>query len=267
MNRTLRYATANYQALLRDNSTHLFAQHHALRLYKANAIYSFIPKNACSTLRLSLAMANGCVQHKKDFNWIHQNNSTFIADLASLLTADYTFVVLRCPYARLASAFLDKLAGHTSEAWQLYDTLEREREVSSVSFEYFIKQLKKPKIKNSNIHWRPQIDFLVYQDYDDYFALENFPQAIKRLKEVINLSVVDARDLTHHGIDKLTLLGGLGDFTTLSAVEILQLKQAGQCPSPVSLYNEELIAIVNSCYKADIKLYKDLFGSKQLLFS
>ena len=60
-------------------------------------------------MRLSLAFYNGCVDDTADFGWIHSNNATFRADLASLAGASYTFVILRCPYARLASGYLDKI--------------------------------------------------------------------------------------------------------------------------------------------------------------
>ena len=45
---------------LRLNPKHQVAASHALNIYSSGAIYTFIPKNACSTMRLSLAIANGC---------------------------------------------------------------------------------------------------------------------------------------------------------------------------------------------------------------
>ena len=111
--RQLNY-TANSYVKLNKNMQHKLAQNHALRIYKSNSIYSFIPKNGCSTMRLSLALANGCISDPKDFEWIHNNSLTFSADLPSLLLADYTFVILRCPFARLASVYLDKIVSTTS---------------------------------------------------------------------------------------------------------------------------------------------------------
>ena len=59
MNR-LKFA-GKFDCKLSENAEHAFAERHALNVYKSNSIYSFIPKNACSTLRLSLAVANGVV--------------------------------------------------------------------------------------------------------------------------------------------------------------------------------------------------------------
>jgi hypothetical protein len=265
--RPFRYATASYRNLLKYNEPHAFAMHHALRLYAANAIYTYIPKNACSTLRLSLAIANGCIRDTADFQWIHHNNTTFCADLASAQTATYTFVVLRCPYARLASAYLDKIVGHYPEAWAFYELAGYQREVSDISFDFFIRQLAEPSIRTANIHWRPQVDFLLYDQYDDYFAVENFSHVVQSLQQKIDLSVVDARHLTQHGTDDFTLLGQVGDYAQQSAFSIRQLKHAGQCPRHAALYTDELIALVKKHYAADIALYESLFGTKGLLFS
>ena len=56
--RLFRYTRGNLQALV-QNAAHQFAAQHALSIYAADAIYSFIPKNACSTMRYTLAIANG----------------------------------------------------------------------------------------------------------------------------------------------------------------------------------------------------------------
>jgi hypothetical protein len=69
------------------------------------AIYSSIPKNACSTLRFSVALANGCVAEGADVNRIHENNETFKPTLAELVRANYAFVVLRDRSAASRRAF------------------------------------------------------------------------------------------------------------------------------------------------------------------
>lgn len=262
--RILKYSAQSYLAL-RSNSEHTFAAQCALRIYQANAIYSFIPKNACSTLRLSLAIANGCIESTDDFNWIHANNKTFSADLPSLANATYTFTVLRCPYARLASAYLNKIVEKRSDAWQLLKLTKRRFEIEEITFDRFIKLLRQPNVRKGNLHWRPQVDFLVYKQYDDYFCLEEFSTAVSTLKDKINLDVVDARPLTKHGIDRLSILSE-GNFSKRSPSEIYSMKASGQCPAPRSLYTDELVNIVNKHYKADIDLYKSIFGTKNLMF-
>ncbi|MGB3558667.1 MAG: sulfotransferase family 2 domain-containing protein [Geitlerinemataceae cyanobacterium] len=265
MSREFRYSTQTYQNL-RKNRAHQFAANHALNLYKLNTIYTFIPKNACSTMRLSLAIANGCVSDTKDFNWIHKNNDTFRADLKSLICADYSFVILRCPYARLASVYLDKIVGRTQEAWHFYDLVDRTIDLNTLTFTEFVKQLAKPTVRNENIHWKPQVDFLVYKEYDDYFCLEEFANLDEVLRAKIGFEIVDARPLTQHGIDRLEIIEE-EDFSSISPVDIYNLKISGKCPSPRSLYCDETISLVSSCFQTDIQLYQDIFGSKNLMYS
>ncbi len=262
--RQLNYAAVIYKPLAL-NPAHQFAASFALRIFHSNSIYSFIPKNACSTLRLSLALANGCISSPKDFNWIHQNNATFSADLASLILADYTFVILRCPYARLASAYLDKIVDKTQEAWVLYETLKRKTEIDQFSFKFFLKAISNPTVLNSNIHWRPQVDYLVYMDYDDYFSLEHFSKAIPVIEQASGIQVVDARPLTRHGSDRFVTIDDGNYYGDCLPEEIRALKVAGNLPSPQSLYDDEGIALVGKLYKKDIALYRQLFGENNML--
>jgi len=262
--RVFNYSAQTYAAL-KHNSAHRFAANHALRLYSAGAIYSFIPKNACSTLRLSLAIANGCIESTDDFNWIHSNSTTFEADLASLITAKYTFTILRCPYARLASVYLDKIVNRDVQAWQLVDITKRQFDVEDFTFEQFVKLLRKPSVLKGNKHWRPQTEFLVYKRYDDYFCLEDFSTAVSTLKAKIGLSIVDARSLTKHGIDGFHLVSNK-DFSNRPPSEIRQMMAAGKCPAPRALYTHDLIQTVKEIYKDDIDLYQHLFGTQNLMF-
>jgi len=57
--RALRYASSDLTALAL-NDRHNFAMDYAISIFPINGIYSFIPKNACSSLRWSAAVANGC---------------------------------------------------------------------------------------------------------------------------------------------------------------------------------------------------------------
>ena len=253
------------QSPLQKNKQHQFAMSHALQLFKANAVYSFIPKNGCSTLRLSVAVANGCIEGIEQGHWIHQNNHTFNPTLAEAAKSTYQFVILRCPFRRLASVFLDKFVAKEPPAWAYRDLLERRIELDDLTFTDFVLSLRQSQVFKSDIHWRPQVDFLLYENYSDYFALENFPKVKKTLKEKINLDIVDARSLTEHGITGLTLLEEQ-DYSHMSAFDIAVLKRKGLCPHPGKLYTPELIDIVKSLYADDFSLYTAKCNSNDLLF-
>lgn len=262
--RFFRYSNKSYNNI-NQNPQHKFAQNHALCIYNGDAVYSFIPKNACSTLRTTIAYANGCIRDKSEFNWIHSNNPTFVATLPELVKARYTFTVLRCPFSRLVSVYLDKIVGRDLDAWRYVDLQDRSIGVEDITFDFFVRSLEKPRIRNGNIHWRPQMDFLVYEEYDDYFALEDFSGVGSTLKERIGIDLIDARPLTNHGRDGLEVVSG-ADFSQLKPFELLTNKMNGALPDPKCMYSDELVEIVSRVYRSDIDLYKSKFGTNGLMY-
>lgn len=261
---SFRYSSGSYNNL-NQNLKHKFAQIHALNIYKSESIYSFIPKNACSTLRTTIAYNNGCIQDKSDFNWIHKNNNTFAATLSDLVRAKYTFTILRCPFSRLVSVYLDKIVNRDREAWDYIDLHNRSIDMEDITFDFFVKSMSNPKIRNGNIHWRPQIDFLVYEEYDDYFSLEDFSKADKVLKKRIGIELIDARPLAKHGIDGYKKLDGKDPFN-FRPFDLLAHKLNGILPDPRRMYSDELIEIVMHTYSSDIDLYKKAIGSETLMY-
>jgi hypothetical protein len=254
-------------AVLSRNSAHVFAQKHALNLYSKNAIYTYIPKNACSTLRLSLAVANGCIDSDEEFEWIHQNNETFAASMSELIKAEYTFAFLRCPFRRIASVFLDKIIGKDKVAWSYYESIDKEIELDDITFSNFVRSLRSSRILNSNHHWRPQKDFLVYQQYDDYFCVEDMATAISTLKQKIKFSMFDAREKTRHGIDGYKLMN-TDNYSKNRAMILFNMKKRhNKVPSYKALYSEELIEIVAAIYADDIALYSKVCDKSKLLFT
>lgn len=251
---------------INQNGQHQFSMNYAIQVFNSNAIYSFIPKNGCSTLRLSVAIANSCISGIEQGNWIHQNNQTFKPTLKEAATAKYRFVVLRCPFRRLASVFLDKFVAKEPDAWQYRDLLKREVNLDDLTFEQFVKSLAVPPMKGANIHWKPQNLFLLYKKYDDYFALEHFDKAITALKDKIDFKVVDARSLTGHGTDKFEMLND-DNYSQTTAFDIAVFKREGKCPSHKALYTEELVQLVKKLYADDISLYCKRCDKNDLLFS
>ncbi len=265
MTRLLRYARQSDQALA-ENQLHNLAARQALVHYPSGAVYSFIPKNACTTLRYSLALANGCIAGPDDFTWVHANNSTFVATLRDLVTAPYTFTILRCPHARLASAFLDKIVGRKRDAWKLRRGARDTFELDDLTFRGFCDLLSARQLRMANIHWRPQIDFLVYQDYDDWFRLEAFAEAAEKIEARTGLKIHDARVLSRHVTDLPGLEPGDG-FADCPVHELAAMRRAGRAPAHKALYDEELADKVAGWYAADLALYRDRFGPEGLLVS
>lgn len=255
--RLLRFARKSFEPLV-SNTAHQHAARYALCLYGANAVYSFIPKNACSTMRYSFALANGAITEPDEFYWIHHNNETFRASLRDLATAAYSFVILRDPYLRLASCFLDKLVGSEPVVWNFHQATKYRIAPERLSFRDFVSALK--PILRANEHWRPQTDFLVYEQYDDYFCVEDFAAAERRLRERIGLDVKDARGLTRHGADQFTALEDGTCHADTPAHEIAAMKRGGKLPAARQLYDPALAEQVTTLYAGDIWLYQRNIG-------
>lgn len=260
--RLLRHARSQLVPLAR-NGPHATAAAQALVHYPTGAVYSFIPKNACSTLRYSFALANGCIAGPEDWVWIHPNNATFKASLRELVTAPYTFVVLRCPYARLASVFLDKIVGRYPDFWGLHRLSGDQLDPETTTFRQFVGALAKYRALAKNIHWQPQSDFLVYERYDDVFALERFGAAVDTLA-ARGIAVADARPLTGHGTDHLT--PETGAFADMPIHRLARMKRQGKVPAHDALYDEALVSRVQRLYADDIDLYARWCGPEDMLF-
>ncbi|MCV6593870.1 MAG: sulfotransferase family protein [Silicimonas sp.] len=261
----LRYARRIHQPLA-QNPQHSFAANHALVHYPSGAIYSMIPKNGCSTLRLSLGIGNNILKGPGDFRWIHMNNETFRADLGALVRAPFSFVILRCPYRRLASAYLDKIVGKERDMWDLFRRSGEAFDPDQLSFAGFLNLLETPLLRNLNVHWRPQVDFLVYDDYTHWFALERADRIAPVLRDAIGLELFDARPLTNHGTDGKRLILDQ-DFSDVPAHEIAALKRENRLPSHETLFTGALTGKLGMLYASDIDLYCEVCDPSDLLFA
>ena len=257
--RLLNFAGTETQPL-NQNARHKFAASFALCAYQANAIYSFIPKNACSTMRFSLAVANGCVEPDGNFRWIHLNNSTFAADLRSLATAAYTFVILRCPFDRIASSFLDKVVDQYPDAWTLTPQSEGELKPSEISFRRFVAMLAQNRKLKANIHWRPQTDFLVYRQYDRYFDFSRMDLVKTELADRIGMELIDTRAMIGHDSSRLQKVDGR--FADMPAWEIAAMKREGNAPALTSLIDKDIACQLAAIYRDDLAAYRELAGGE-----
>lgn len=250
---------------LGQNADHRFAADSALVHYPSGSVCTFIPKNACSTLRVSLALAHGCIADPAtEWSWIHANNPTFRASLAELVTAPFTFVILRCPFSRLASAFLDKIVSRNVEFWTLHRAEREGFSPTELTFRDFVQLIAKPGNLRLDLHWRPQVDFLVYEEYDAWYALERLDEAAAGIAARTGLQLVDARPLTRHATAGQAPAGLVAD---LPVAELERMKAAGRMPRHADLYDDALQAQVARLYRADLALYTARLGAGGLTFA
>ena len=264
--RLLKNARLKY-SMVNLNELYTFSLAYTLSIYPLDAIYTFIPKNGSSTLRYSIAIANGFLDDISDINWIHDNNQTFMSTQREVSRASYTFVVLRCPYTRVASCFLDKIVnGHLKFNDEMGNRL-------NLSFRDFLTAIKYQHRSERDEHWRNQSDFLHYEKYDEYFSLELFSEAINSLG-ARGFTVHDTRvALQHDNPDYVVAHNNLknierinGDFSKTKTDKLKQMREDGCAPSYKSMFGDVEIKLINDIYSDDIELYKSHFGDNCLLF-
>tara|TARA_B110000438_G_C15676560_1_gene590454 strand:+ start:201 stop:1019 length:819 start_codon:yes stop_codon:yes gene_type:complete len=250
------------------NLNHQFASAFAQNIYNSKSIYSFIPKCACSTMRLSIAIANGLISDKSKINWIHSNNETFSANLKDLVTADFTFVILRNPFLRIASTYLDKIVNTTFDQARVKESLLKiysDINVDELTFKKFIELISINDTLRKDIHWQPQSDFLVYENYDLYVQFENFKAQQNLIEEKCNLKIYDARNLTLHGNDIFNQINDK-NHTNTKPSEIAELRKMKNTPSLKSLYDKETKEMVTKLFLSDIRLYNNKFKTDCSIF-
>lgn len=262
--RLLEHSPATLQPLA-QNQAHKLAQQHALVHYGSKAVFSFIPKNACTSLRTSLAVANGTISCEDDWTWIHQNNHTFSATLSELATASKTAIILRCPYKRLVSAFLDKIVSRHNLFWLLHRRAHDKIDPDRFTFRDFVDWIGKPGFLRADIHWRPQIDFFVYRSYDRVFGLHQLDEFAGFFESITGYPYIDARPFSGHTTSAYDELpGALHADTPLSV--LTWEKSKGRLPKPNALFDEQLQLKVAMIYKQDVHRYTELIGRDGLLF-
>lgn len=261
----LRYLSATHENFA-SNNKHAFAASFSLCIYKSNSIYSFIPKNACTTFRYSVALANGHIRSIDDFNWIHKNNEASQATLSDLARAKYSFTVLRCPFSRLASVFLDKIINKDRPAWRLYDLTKRSINLDNLSFSEFAALVTNGAFLRGDPHWRPQVDFLVYENYSAVYQFERLDICLDKLHSDIGFEVVDARPISLHATSGFQSEKTWRDYSSVTASELRTMRQIGYLPSHKELFNDDAVMMVKQAYADDVALYESFFGSSCLLF-
>ena len=248
---------------LNNNQSHIFAQNHTITHLESNSVCTWIPKNACSSLRFSFAKANGAIRTKDDIQWIHRNNQCYNADNKDLLRADYTFVILRDPFERILSYFLDKICHQNgdseydksySHAKLVFNTTE------TTTFQSFIEAVYlNPRSILDDIHTTPQCNFLIYENYDDYFSLETIEEAKAKILMKTGVPLEDTRAYNNIYTTKdLQSSNSINPKTPID--QIYWYLERGFKPESHNMFTNDMIKKILPLYLGDVILYESVIG-------
>lgn len=238
--------------------TFVFALRHLYVYPRIRVAYTYIPKNACTSLKWTLGTAQGWLDdqhtsaHEMTVRW-------WLRGLASWPAAEVKIVVVRDPWDRLLSGylqrFLDPSDAVADRAWDrgLSRRLAPGSTRDDVCFADFLEYLAGTASRELNEHWRPQSDFLL----GSYTHLVRF----EHLAE-------DTAFLAERGIPAVTRRGhatsvhhrDLGSgWGWQKARRLRRLRsRRGVLPGRESMYDEYLHGLVAERYAEDITLFEQV---------
>jgi len=268
-------------------------RNHAIYIAPANAIYTFVPKNACTTLRYAAVMANASHDHQNEEQTSPQSFDTamgqidnYVASPEQIASAAYRFIVLRCPWSRLSSVFLDKVIGgkRTGRAIRLNAQAQRHSapvalglralhrtgmmpylDPDRFTFRQFVDLISAPSGLEIDHHWTPQARFAL-DAYDDVFGMHDLGASFTRITQATGMEIHDTRDLSGHATHRLMLLEDKC-YADVSMAELSKMKKEGYAPHHRAFYDTELQNTVKALYKEDMDFYTHHLGSEGLAFS
>jgi len=178
----------------RDQNSYTF--HHNILIERRKAIYLFIPKVACSSLKLIFAREMGLMhEYEMDDNLPHAVNFPFAhSDELNDRFADYTtFAFVRNPWDRLTSCYMDKIWNRFHPGFKRYGIL-----YPKMPFEEFIESICIIPDALSDSHFRSQTSFLngrMSPDRIDFLGrFENLQDDFRRLSDMLRMA---HRELPH----------------------------------------------------------------------
>ena len=113
----------------------------------------------------------------------------------------------------------------------------------------------KPHLIDMDIHLKHQSDFLIMQDYDNWFDVSQFAELKSLLKNQVDFTLFDTREIANHTTHKLnkihdTYLGNI------PLNELRRLKEEEKCvPATESMYNKVSLERIAILYMPDLLLY------------
>ncbi len=218
--------------------------------------YTYIPKNACSSLKLTLGVSEGWLRPSDDPHSIAVYDRVRGKVFGRKIVYP-RILVLRDPGHRAASAFLDRFSKEFDSAASQFARRRGafpRQSIESITFRDFVALLVRLARPRMDPHWRPQADFLS-GEYSHVYMLSG----IDALYEMLEGQGVPRLDYRPHATSRYL---PLGDFAgDIPVVELRHLRAQGIVPKPDELIDERIARELGIVYGDDYVQMRRWFGS------
>lgn len=231
----------------------LFAARHLYVYPRLRIAYTYIPKNASTSLKRTLGRAEGW---RVDPAAAHEmSRLVWLRGIVQYSAVDERIVVMRDPFDRVLSGYLnrflmskDAVADHAMKSG-LALSIGSKSTKDDVTFADFVQYLSRTPNRTLNEHWRPQSDFLA-GSYTRVIRFEHLAEDTAFLA-LRGLVVDQAR-----GHDTSRIRRDLGPgWGHHKARRLRRLRRReGILPTRDNMYDDRLYAMVAERYAADIEL-------------
>ena len=233
------------------------------------AVYCSIPKNACTLFKTMMVKHSDL---KNAYETSGENIHTFLSQrmknvsalhLLNCLDSEeyFKFVIIRNPFDRIVSAYLDKFAKHkfpepfvqeVISSVRRFLCLEPSTEMS-ITFEQFVDYVAYTPDNKLNDHWRPQTNFLASVRFDFVGQFEFMDASIEFLEQKFNIEIFE--DVATHAT-QYHCFENHQDFHRLYPH---QLRSLVGMPDSSSIYTKELNRRVCLRFLRDVMFIKKNF--------
>lgn len=240
----------------------------ALYYPRLRIAYNAIPKNACSSVKATLAHANdgGCFQKTP-----HELDGRYRAAPRVIDDTWLRLVVLRDPFERLVSAYLDKMLKPLEPQFKKI-VVQARYEMGepppvgdeSLSLRQFFYWFRSRPIEATDAHWRPQTALLTFDRFD--LAI-NCGRLADGWRESGLEAIAPLRPFQAHGTSAKSnwLDANLVDMPGHHIYGYITT--TGEFPPQRCFRNPTLIAEVREYYRRDYDLIGALFGDSHEAFA
>jgi hypothetical protein len=266
-------------AIAHTAETSFAAQHH-IACREKGFLYCFIPKNACSLFKTVAARYAADFSEpvraaiiRQDFVRIHHHTSALRATRADLSNPHlFRFVVLRNPFGRAVSAYHNKFVRNGARDFFCRQVIKQALNLDqpvqdidpsvNITFYEFVRYLYQTRSFDLNEHWRPQVDFLLFANYDAYLPFENLASALPALEHRLKVSIPRINPM-QNSVDYRTI--PIQEPWHLPPSDLLEIQdKEGGLPTAVQMLNPTLVDMLRYRYQADFDLYAQHCGEATL---